>query len=324
MTKALIIGGGIGGLTAAVALRQRGLDVEIYEAAPELRPVGKGIWVPTNAMQVLASLGLDEPVRRAGWELERIQLRDFADGLLQDYDLGPVRKEFGHTTVSIHRAALVETFAAALPAGSLRLGRRCTAILPDDGGVTVRFADGDEARGDVLIGADGVHSVVREAIFPGVPLRYSGVTCYRGVAEIAHAGRHRADMLGSLGRRAARRFFRDWAAQPVLVRADHGARRQPRAAAAGFRVAGGGIRGVPAAGARDISQHALGRRHPHRPVRLRADPKLAFGPRRSTGRCGPRHDAEPRPGRRPGDRGRLRPRRATGAGQHAGSRVRGV
>jgi 2-polyprenyl-6-methoxyphenol hydroxylase-like FAD-dependent oxidoreductase len=183
-TRVLIIGGGIGGLTLAVALHRRGIDAAVFEAAPELRPVGKGIWVPTNAMQVLARLGLDEAIRKAGWELERIQLHTAADGLLQDFDLAPIRQKFGHTTISIHRAALVEALAGALPSGTLHLGKRCTGVVDEQTGVTVRFDDGSDDRGDILVGADGIRSVVREGIFPGVPLRYSGQTCYRGIGDL--------------------------------------------------------------------------------------------------------------------------------------------
>jgi 2-polyprenyl-6-methoxyphenol hydroxylase-like FAD-dependent oxidoreductase len=184
MTRPLIIGGGIGGLAAAVALRRRGFEATVFEAAPELRPVGKGIWVPTNAMQVLHRLGLAEAVLNAGWPLERIQLRTVGGGLLLDADLHKVEAKYGHTTVSIHRAALVRVLADALPPGALRLGKQCTGIEADGAGVAARFADGSQARGDLVVAADGIRSAVREQVFPGVPLRYSGVTCYRGIADM--------------------------------------------------------------------------------------------------------------------------------------------
>jgi 2-polyprenyl-6-methoxyphenol hydroxylase-like FAD-dependent oxidoreductase len=184
MSTALIIGGGIGGLTAALALRRRGFDAQVYEAAPALRPVGKGIWVPTNAMQVLDRLGVAAAVRRAGWPLDRIQLRTADGRLLTDVDLRPVAAKYGHTTVSVHRAELVRVLADALPPDALHLGKRGAGAEADGGGVTVRFADGTQARGDVLVAADGIHSAVRDQFFPKVALRYSGVTCYRGVADL--------------------------------------------------------------------------------------------------------------------------------------------
>jgi 2-polyprenyl-6-methoxyphenol hydroxylase-like FAD-dependent oxidoreductase len=184
MTTVLVIGGGIGGLAAALALHRRGLDAQVYEAAAELRPVGKGIWVPTNAMQVLDRLGLSGAITGAGWPLERIQVRTGAGGVLLDVDLHKVRAKYGHTTVSIHRAALVQVLADALPPGTLRLGKRCSGFEQAGGAVTVRFEDGTQARGDLLVAADGIRSVVREQLFPGVPLRYSGQTCYRGIADL--------------------------------------------------------------------------------------------------------------------------------------------
>lgn len=108
MLRVLIIGGGIGGLTAAVAFRRKGWDAVVYEATPELRPVGKGIWMPTNAMQVLGRLGLAATVTKAGWPLDRIQLRTKTGTVLSTIDLGLVQAQYGHTTISIHRATLVD------------------------------------------------------------------------------------------------------------------------------------------------------------------------------------------------------------------------
>src|SRR5439155_19418802 len=85
---------------------------------------------------------------------------------------------------SSHRAELVRVLADALPPDALHLGRRCAAVEPDGDGVIVRFADGTQVRGDALIAADGIRSVVREQFFPGVTLRYSGATCYRGIADL--------------------------------------------------------------------------------------------------------------------------------------------
>src|SRR3954465_12352916 len=114
MNKVVVIGGGIGGLTAALALHRRGLEAHVYETAPELQPVGKGIWVPTNAMQVLDRLGLAESVGTAGCPLERIQVRTTAGVALMDVDVRKFAARYGHLTVSIHRADLVGVLAGAL------------------------------------------------------------------------------------------------------------------------------------------------------------------------------------------------------------------
>jgi len=182
--RALIIGGGIGGLTAALALRRAGFEASIYESAEVLQPVGKGIWVPTNAMRVLAALGVAGDVQSAGWALQAIELCTRYGGLLQRIDLDTIRATYGYTTISIHRSELQKALASQLPAEALHLGKRCTEFAEDGGQLVVRFADGTEAAGDVLIGADGIHSTIRATLFPSVALRDVGQTTYRGVAAL--------------------------------------------------------------------------------------------------------------------------------------------
>ncbi len=182
MSRVLVIGGGIGGLTLAVALRAKGLDAEVYEAAPALKPVGKGIWVPTNAMQVLGRIGLADAVTAEGCSLQRIQVRTTGGATLMDVDVTRFAVKYGHPTISIHRADLVRVLSDALPPGTVHLGKRLVDFSPAGESVTARFADGGAATGDVLVGADGLRSLVRDKLFPGVGLRYGGQTCYRGAA----------------------------------------------------------------------------------------------------------------------------------------------
>jgi 2-polyprenyl-6-methoxyphenol hydroxylase-like FAD-dependent oxidoreductase len=180
----VIVGGGIGGLTAAIALRQRGFAPRVYEAAPELREVGAGIWVPPNAMQVLARLGLADAVARAGAPIRAAELRDARAGLLQRADLSYAVHRFGHGTVAIHRGRL-HRLLADHAGTAIHTGARCTGVEARGDRVAVHFADGGETEASVVIGADGLRSAVRESIFPGVPLRYSGQTSYRGVLTFA-------------------------------------------------------------------------------------------------------------------------------------------
>ena len=179
-----VIGGGIGGLATAVALQRRGFDAHVYESAAELGAVGKGIWVPTNAMLVLDRLGLGDAVAARGVALERIEVRDKNGGVLQVIDLEDVYTRFGRTTVSILRAELQAVLVGALRAGTLHLGKRCTKVHHSDSGAVASFNDGTHAESDVLVGADGIRSVAREAVYPDTPLRYSGQTCYLGVANM--------------------------------------------------------------------------------------------------------------------------------------------
>ncbi|HEU4558985.1 MAG TPA: FAD-dependent monooxygenase [Longimicrobium sp.] len=175
----VIVGGGIGGLIVAIALRQRGITPRVYEGAPELREVGAGIWVPPNAMQVLARLGVADAVAREGSPIRTAELRDAKAGVLQRADLSYAEKEFGHPTVAIHRGRLQRVLADAAGHHTIHTGRQCTGVEQRGQRVAVRFADGSETAADVVIGADGLRSAVRESIFPGAPLRYSGQTSYR-------------------------------------------------------------------------------------------------------------------------------------------------
>ena len=181
--RVVIIGGGIGGLTAAVALRQQGLDARVFEAAPELAAVGKGIWVPTNAMQVLHRLGLGAAVAARGFEIRRIELHDRDAGVLQALPLDWVEERFGYTTVSILRSELQFALADALPEGVLHLARRCSGIEERDEDVVARFEDGSQVAADLIIGADGVRSVVRDWVSPGSRLRDSGQVCSLGLCD---------------------------------------------------------------------------------------------------------------------------------------------
>ncbi len=179
--RVVIVGGGIGGLALAIALRRRGIEAPVYEAAPELRAIGAGIWVPPNAMQVLARLGLAEAVAREGARLERAELRDHRAGVLQSADLGEAARRFAHPTVAIHRGRLQRALLDGLPADAVRVGKECREVVPGEGGATVRFADGSEVEAGIVVGADGAHSRVREAVAPGTRLRYSGQSSYRAV-----------------------------------------------------------------------------------------------------------------------------------------------
>lgn len=179
--RVAIVGGGIGGLTLAIALHRRGIEARVYEAAPELRAVGAGIWVPPNAMQVLGRLGVADAVLEAGERLERAEIRDFRGGLLQAADVGAAARRFGYPTVAVHRGRLQRVLLDHLPADAVQAGRECREVAQADGGAVVRFGDGGEVEAEVVVGADGAGSRVRAGLFPGAALRYSGQSSYRAV-----------------------------------------------------------------------------------------------------------------------------------------------
>ena len=181
--KITVIGAGIGGLTTAIALQQRGHEVTVFESATQLASAGKGIWVPTNALLVLDRLGLGEAIANRGIVLDRIEVHDTNQGLLQELDLLPLQEEFGRRTLSILRSELQEELISTLEDGSLHLGKRCRLVESIDSEVHVLFEDDTQITSDLVVGADGIHSVVRESVTPKTAPRSSGQTCSLGISN---------------------------------------------------------------------------------------------------------------------------------------------
>ena len=181
-----MIGAGIGGLTAALALARAGLRVRVFEQAPALREVGAGIQLAPNATRILHRLGLADALARVAVKPARSELRRWDDGrVLWSQPLGAVIEErFGAPYYHLYRPDLLGVLADALPDGVLHLGRRVTAITERDDGVLVRLGDGSTARADVALGADGIHSTVRAALFGPESPRFSGSTAYRGLVPV--------------------------------------------------------------------------------------------------------------------------------------------
>jgi len=196
-----ILGGGIGGLAAAAFLHQAGLPCTVYEQATELREIGAGLVVGPNAARLLRRLGLlaafaERAVRLdVGWEFRRWQ-----DGTVLSVEDLAVNCErlYGEHTYTAHRADLLEILRSAVPAGSIRLGWRCAEVALGER-TAVRFGDGQVIQPDVLIGADGIHSVVRAALARArvgpagragpmaTPPVYSGLCAFRGLVPAAQA-----------------------------------------------------------------------------------------------------------------------------------------
>lgn len=182
MTKtAIIIGGGIGGLTAAIALRRKGIDAVVYERATELHEVGAGISLWANAVKALGKLGLAEVVKAAGAPGLGGFIGVPQGAVLSRISSATLEQRFGAANLGIHRAELQRILFDRLGHDAIHLGATCVGFEQDDQGVIARFEDGREARGDVLIGADGIHSVVRGQLYKIDKLRYSGYTAWRGV-----------------------------------------------------------------------------------------------------------------------------------------------
>ncbi|NML39527.1 NAD(P)-binding protein [Chitinophaga sp. G-6-1-13] len=176
--KAIIIGGGIGGLTTAIALQQRGWQYEVYEAAPEYKAVGAGILLGANAMKVYQQLGIADALTSQGGHLEQLYIKDYKGKILQQIDNNLLQQQYGSRSVPIHRATLQAALLGYLDE-PVRTGKKCIAVTETQGGIIARFDDGSEAKGDILIAADGIRSAVREHYIGSQGYRYSGQTCWR-------------------------------------------------------------------------------------------------------------------------------------------------
>ncbi|HWP60418.1 MAG TPA: FAD-dependent monooxygenase [Candidatus Acidoferrales bacterium] len=183
LLDAIVVGGGIGGLSAAIALERTGANAHVYEAATELRPHGAGILVPPNALAVLARLGLARPVVDAGIAIERAELREVNGACLVALDAARFAERWQHPMTAIRRSALQEILLSALKPDALHLGKRLVDFEESGGSVRARFADQSAAEGKILIAADGIHSTVRRRLFPEISLRNAGQTCFRGLAR---------------------------------------------------------------------------------------------------------------------------------------------
>src|SRR3954452_10264470 len=184
--RILIAGAGIGGLTAASCLMKAGHHVEIHEQAPQLGEVGAGIQVSANAMHVLRDLGLEPEIRAIGVSPGAYVFRLHATGeVIQRFSLSKEHEELhGAPYTQLHRADLHDLLAARArqaDPGVVRLNRKATGFTERVDGVELHFNDGSSAKGDILVGGDGVKSVVRAQMFGAAPATYTGDGAWRVV-----------------------------------------------------------------------------------------------------------------------------------------------
>lgn len=182
-----IIGGGIGGLATAIALRGRGFNVRVYERAQALKPAGAGLTLSPNGLNSLEAIqpGIVEALKRAGSEVQRLTMRRSTGETIisKEIELAP---KFGQPMLNIHWSRLQSVLASALPPDAIHLNRRCTSIGQDGAYAKAHFDNGEVAELDVLIGADGINSAVRQALFADGAPAYAGRMSWRGVIQYRH------------------------------------------------------------------------------------------------------------------------------------------
>ncbi len=182
-TQVLVVGGGIGGLATAIALRQQGFDVMVVEQAPELSEIGAGLQLSANAMWVMDDLGLADEVARLGVAAKSIRFHHLDSGeSVFSTLLGPKSAErYGQTFHQIHRADLLDILARAVPEEIVRLGSRVNGIVQGDDSVVVTLDGGHQIEADIVVGADGIHSRVREDVLGPTDPEFSGVLGWRAM-----------------------------------------------------------------------------------------------------------------------------------------------
>jgi 2-polyprenyl-6-methoxyphenol hydroxylase-like FAD-dependent oxidoreductase len=185
--KAIIIGAGIGGLAAANALRKSGIAVEIYERSPKIGEVGAGISLWANAIRALTKLGLGPALEQRSVAYTRTAiLRANGKPITETY-LARLAARLGPVVIVLHRADLVSLLTEPVQ-DAIHLGRECTGFEQQTNATIARFSNGAEARGDVLIAADGIRSAIRAQLHPNEPVRYSSYTAWRAVTRFDITG----------------------------------------------------------------------------------------------------------------------------------------
>ena len=178
-----IIGAGIGGLTTALMLKQKGPNVNIFESSAEIKPVGAGIILANNAMQVLRKLGLQDEIEKAGNMISYMKITDPQLKNISVVDLTEYEKKYGVHNIAIHRGELQEILANAIGSDNIKLSKRLSKIEKAKL-FKLTFEDGSTMESKFVIGADGIKSVVRNQLFDESTLRNANQICWRGICEM--------------------------------------------------------------------------------------------------------------------------------------------
>jgi salicylate hydroxylase len=184
--KVVVVGGGLGGLTAAAALARSGVEIEVREQADRLGEVGAGVQMSPNAVKVLRALGLESALKKVAFEPEAFVGRNWSSGRVLYRT--PLKSQYGRIYGAgyyhVHRADLHDVLQRAVPAAALHLGSRCVGTSQRGPVAVAKFADGTSVEADVVIGADGIHSAVRSSLFGPEQARFTGNMCWRGLVPV--------------------------------------------------------------------------------------------------------------------------------------------
>jgi len=186
--RALIAGGGIGGLVTAIALQRAGLNVTVFERVKEQQEVGAGLTLWANAMQALQKIGLPELLPSIGQPLLRSCILSWRGDILSETPMKALAERYDTPLMAVHRADLLAALLKAVGDHVVQSGVACTGFRQDEAGVRLQLASGEEVTGDLLVGADGIHSSIRAQLFGVARPRYAGYTAWRGVVSTTPEG----------------------------------------------------------------------------------------------------------------------------------------
>jgi salicylate hydroxylase len=180
-----LIGAGIGGLTAARALALRGFEVRVFEQSDELKEVGAGIQVAPNSTKVLRALGLEPQLKEAGYQPQSVVVRDWDDGRqLRRTPMDNAEAKYGAGYYLMHRADLLRILAQPVPGVTVELGTRVDAVSSTDKQAVVTLSDGRQIEFDLVVGCDGIHSLVRKTLHGAQSPRFTGNMCWRALTPV--------------------------------------------------------------------------------------------------------------------------------------------
>lgn len=178
-----IIGAGIGGLTTAIALERKGIKTRIFEQAEQIKAVGAGIILANNAMQVYEKLGLREVIEENGNPISSMNITKSNLKPLSKIDLTYFEQKHNTKNIAIHRGALQQILIDKLKSTKINLNHRLNSIIENKNGYHLTFENGEQIQSSILLGADGLNSVVRQNLFPNNHIRNANQICWRGVTE---------------------------------------------------------------------------------------------------------------------------------------------
>lgn len=184
--KVIIIGAGMGGLATGIALQQAGYKVEIYDRVRELRPAGAAISLWSNGVKVLNRLGLGPAIAQVGGQMDQMTYYNHQGEMLTSFSLQPLIDQVGQRPYPVTRTELQQLLLDAIVPGTIQLGAKCIGVEQDEQSVTAIFENGDRVTGDLLISADGTHSILRNYVVgKTLERRYVGYVNWNGLVPIS-------------------------------------------------------------------------------------------------------------------------------------------